>query len=151
MASRGRRSLHFVPGGNERMVAKALTLPADGLILDLEDAVPPDRKPTTRPIVRRWLEKLDFGGRERWVRMNPITGGFGRADLEETIGGRPDGYVVPKPRGAADVRAVAQALHRPGKRHRLPPGGPRPRPIPPEKPPGLPHGREGAAGRPPSR
>ena len=54
------------------MIAKALTLPADGLILDLEDAVPPDRKAATRPIVREWLQKLDFGGRERWVRMNPI-------------------------------------------------------------------------------
>ena len=44
-----RRSLHFVPGGNERMIQKALTLPADGLILDLEDAVAPDRKVATRP------------------------------------------------------------------------------------------------------
>ena len=39
-----RRSLHFVPGGNERMIAKALSSPADGLILDLEDAVTPDKK-----------------------------------------------------------------------------------------------------------
>ena len=39
-----RRSLHFVPGGNERMFDKALTLPADSLILDLEDAVTPRSK-----------------------------------------------------------------------------------------------------------
>lgn len=58
-----RRSLHFVPGGNEKMIAKALTLPADGLILDLEDAVTPDRKAATRPVVRGWLQNLDFGGR----------------------------------------------------------------------------------------
>ncbi|MDP2700583.1 MAG: aldolase/citrate lyase family protein, partial [Candidatus Rokubacteria bacterium] len=45
-----RRSLHFVPGGQEKMIAKALTLPADGLILDLEDAVPPQQKSATRPI-----------------------------------------------------------------------------------------------------
>ena len=70
--SRRRRSLHFVPGGNEKMLSKALTLPADGLILDLEDAVPPDRKAATRPIVAGWLRTRDFGGRERWVRMNPI-------------------------------------------------------------------------------
>ena len=49
--ARRRRSLHFVPGGQERMIAKALTLPADGLILDLEDAVAPDLKAQTRPIV----------------------------------------------------------------------------------------------------
>ncbi len=116
-----RRSLHFVPGGNERMIARALTLPADGLILDLEDAVAPDRKAATRPVVRGWLEKLDFGGRERWVRMNPVATGLGRADLEETIAGRPDGYVVPKPRAAADVREIAQTLdaleHRHGIAH----------------------------------
>ena len=54
--ARRRRSLHFVPGGNDRMIARALTLPADGLILDLEDAVPPDRKAATRPVVvREWL------------------------------------------------------------------------------------------------
>src|SRR6266536_6520676 len=104
---RVRRSLHFVPGGQERMMAKALTLPADGLILDLEDAVPPDRKTATRPIVRGWLERLDFRGQERWVRMNPIATGLGRADLEETILGRPHGYVVPKPRHAGDVREIA--------------------------------------------
>jgi citrate lyase subunit beta/citryl-CoA lyase len=42
-----RRSIHFVPGGQQKMLEKALTLPADGLILDLEDAVPPDRKTAT--------------------------------------------------------------------------------------------------------
>ena len=107
-----RRSLHFVPGGNDRMIAKALTLPADGLILDLEDAVPPDRKAATRPIVREWLQKLDFGGRERWVRMNPIWSEYGEADLEETLAGRPEGYVMPKARRASDVREVVQHLER---------------------------------------
>ncbi|MGH7275558.1 MAG: aldolase/citrate lyase family protein, partial [Candidatus Rokuibacteriota bacterium] len=89
--ARRRRSIHFVPGGSEKMLAKALTLPADGLILDLEDAVPPELKPVTRPIVRRWLETLDFGGRERWVRMNPIFTEHAVPDLEETIAARPDG------------------------------------------------------------
>src|SRR5204862_7819578 len=55
-----RRSIHFVPGGQQKMLDKALTLPADGLILDLEDAVPPDLKAATRPIVREWLGR-DFG------------------------------------------------------------------------------------------
>src|SRR5215831_2889538 len=93
-----RRSLHFVPGGNERMMQKALTLAADGLILDLEDAVTPDKKAVTRPIVRQWLETLNFGPRERWVRMNPISSEHAAADLEETIAARPHGYLVPKPR-----------------------------------------------------
>jgi citrate lyase beta subunit len=146
--ARRRRSLHFVPGGNERMMAKALTLPADGLILDLEDAVPPDRKAATRPIVRRWLQTLDFGGRERWVRMNPLATGLGRADLEETIGGRPDGYVVPKPRTAADVREVAQLLDRLEYRHGIPPGATRLVVIATETPEGLLNIREVATASP---
>lgn len=146
--ARPRRSLHFVPGGNEKMIAKALTLPADGLILDLEDAVPPDRKAATRPIVRGWLEKLDFGGRERWVRMNPITTPDGRPDLEQTIAGRPDGYVVPKPRTAADVREVAQTLDALESRHGLPHGSTRLILIATETPEGLLNVKEVAAASP---
>lgn len=132
-----RRSLHFVPGGNEKMLAKALTLPADGLILDLEDAVPPERKAATRPVVRQWLEKFDFGGRERWIRMNPLATGLGRADLEETIGGRPHGYVLPKPRSAADVREVAQLLDALEHRHGIAQGSTRLTPIATETPQGV--------------
>jgi citrate lyase subunit beta/citryl-CoA lyase len=143
-----RRSLHFVPGGNERMIAKALTLPADGLILDLEDAVAPDRKVETRPIVTRWLSELDFGGRERWVRMNPIATGLGVADLEATIAGRPEGYVVPKPRHAADVREIAQILDRLEHRHGLAQGGTRLVLIATETPEGLLNIREVAAASP---
>ena len=132
-----RRSLHFVPGGNERMFAKALGLAADGLILDLEDAVPPDRKAATRPVIRDWLTKHDFGGRERWVRMNPIATRLGREDLEETIAGRPDGYVVPKPRTAADVREIAQRLDGLEHRHGIPHGATRLLLIATETPEGL--------------
>ena len=143
-----RRSLHFVPGGNERMLAKALTLPADGLILDLEDAVTPDQKAATRPIVRRWLETRDFGSRERWVRMNPIYSEYGESDLEETIAGRPHGYVVPKPRHAGDIRRIAAVLERLEQRHRLPFGSTRLVLIATETPEGLLNIREVAAASP---
>jgi citrate lyase subunit beta/citryl-CoA lyase len=132
-----RRSLHFVPGGNEKMVAKALGLPADGLIYDLEDSVPADRKVATRAVVRGWLEGLDVGARERWVRINPLASVFGRGDLEETIAGRPHGYVIPKPRRGADVREIAQHLDRLEERHGLPNGATRLLLIATETPEGL--------------
>jgi len=143
-----RRSLHFVPGGNERMIAKALTLPADGLILDLEDAVAPDLKEATRPIVTRWLSDLDFGGRERWVRMNPIATGLGVADLEATIAGRPDGYVVPKPRHAGDVRQLVEVLDRLEHKHGITQGATKLVLIATETPEGLLNIREVAAASP---
>ena len=142
-----RRSVHFVPGGQQKMLEKALTLPADGLILDLEDAVPPDRKAATRPIVREWLAR-DFGGRERWIRMNPISSDLARADLAETIAGRPDGYVVPKPRHAGDVREIAQILDSLEHRHGIAPGSTRLLPIATETPEGLLNIREVAAASP---
>ena len=119
-----RRSLHFVPGNQTRMLEKALGLAADGLILDLEDAVPPDDKTATRPVVCEWIRR-DWGGRERWVRMNPLATGLGRADLEETIAGRPHGYVVPKPGSAADVREIASILDSLEQRHGIPHGATR--------------------------
>jgi citrate lyase subunit beta / citryl-CoA lyase len=143
-----RRSLHFVPGGNDRMIAKALTLPADGLILDLEDAVAPDLKEATRPGVTRWLRELDFGGRERWVRMNPIATGLGAADLEATMAGRPEGYVVPKPRHAGDVRQVAEILDGLERRHGIEPGATRLVLIATETPEGLLNIREMATASP---
>ena len=142
-----RRSVHFVPGGQQKMLEKALTLPADGLILDLEDAVPPDRKAATRPIVREWLAR-DFGGRERWIRMNPMSSDLARADLAETIAGRPDGYVVPKPRHAGDVREIAQILDGLEHRHGIAAGSTRLLPIATETPEGLLNIREVAAASP---
>jgi len=146
--ARRRRSLHFVPGGNDRMLAKALTLPADGLILDLEDAVAPDRKAVTRGAVREWLGRNDFGGRERWVRMNPIATGLGQADLEETIAARPDGYVVPKPGCAADIREIVRILDRLEQRHGIPNGAMRLTLIATETPEGLLNIREIATATP---
>ncbi|MDH3643965.1 MAG: aldolase/citrate lyase family protein, partial [Gammaproteobacteria bacterium] len=80
-----RRSAHFVPGANERMLVKALETNADSLILDLEDAVTPERKDEARAVVAGWLKDVDFGAMERTVRMNPLDTPWGLDDLEATM------------------------------------------------------------------
>ncbi len=69
--------------------------------------------------------------------MNPLATGLGQADLEETISARPDGYVVPKPNRAADVRDIAQLLDRLEHRHGIPNGSTRLLLIATETPEGL--------------
>jgi len=105
-----RRAVHFVPGANDKMLAKSIDLPADALVLDLEDSVTPDNKASARKTVTEWLQKVDFKGRERMVRMNPLGTPWGVADLETTMAGRPDSYMVPKVRTFADVEKIDSIL-----------------------------------------
>ena len=120
--SRLRRSLHFVPGGNEKMLAKSLETNADCLILDLEDAVTPTRKAEVRGVVARWLAEVDFGTKEKAVRMNPLDTPWGYADLEETMANPPDVYLVPKPETLDGVKAIDGELRRLEREHGYPDG-----------------------------
>lgn len=95
-ADRLRRSLHFVPGANEKMLHKSLDTSADSLVLDLEDAVTPENKSNARNTVSQWLGQVDFGSKERTVRMNPLHSPWGRDDLSVTMQHPPDAYLVPK-------------------------------------------------------
>ena len=95
-ADRLRRSAHFVPGANEKMLSKSLASAADTLILDLEDAVTPDNKDSARQTIADWLAQVDFGHQERTVRMNPLDTPWGLADIQATMRHPPDAYVVPK-------------------------------------------------------
>lgn len=105
-----RRSIHFVPGGNEKMFNKALGLPADSLILDLEDSVTEDRKISARNEVCEWLSDAEFSQKEKLVRINPMDSEWGREDLETVLKHRPDGIVLPKVLDLKTVHAVDQLI-----------------------------------------
>ncbi len=105
-----RRSLLYVPGDSLRKVSKASTLPADTLILDLEDGVALSQKDAARATVAQALGEIDFGARERLVRINNRRGSLAQADLLGTIDARPDGYVVPKVESADDLLAIDRLL-----------------------------------------
>lgn len=106
------RSLHFVPGGNERMFAKALATNADVLILDLEDAVAPDKKTAAREAVAGWLRDGDFGAKAAAVRINPLDSPWGMADMQAVMATPPATLLVPKPSSAQALATVDAALSR---------------------------------------
>ena len=120
-AHRPRRSLHFVPGGNEKMLQKSLATNADVLVLDLEDAVAPHRKDDVRRVVAEWLREADFANKEKTVRMNPLDTPWGLADLEATMATPPDAYLVPKPETLEDLDQIDTELTRLERRYGHPP------------------------------
>ncbi len=105
-----RRSIHFVPGGNDRMFAKALRSPADALILDLEDSVLPEGKEKARAAVCEWLGEGEFGVRRKLARVNPIDSPWGADDLVAVVACAPDGIVLPKAASAVDVEAADRLI-----------------------------------------
>ena len=110
--NRLRRSCHFVPGANEKMLNKALGTNADCLILDLEDAVTPDLKDSARETVAQWLGSVEFGAKERTVRMNPLDTPWGLKDLQVTMQHAPDAYVVPKVSTLAELQTIDAEISR---------------------------------------
>ena len=108
--SRPRRSAHFVPGANEKMLQKSLDLAADSLILDLEDAVTPENKESARRTVSGWLRDVDFGRQERIVRINSLDSPWWRDDLEGVLEHPPDALLVPKINDGDEIRDISQIL-----------------------------------------
>lgn len=105
-----RRAPLFVPGDSMRKIEKSLTLNADTIILELEDGVAYNQKEQARQNVRQALEKLDFGASERLVRINAIDTGLFKLDLNTTLPGKPDGYLIPKVENAHTVRQVSRLI-----------------------------------------
>jgi len=101
---RPRRALLYMPGSSQKMLAKASTLPADTICMDLEDAVASNQKPQARHNITATLESWqksepDASKRsERLVRMNPVGSGFEQGDIDALLNGPvlPDGIVLPK-------------------------------------------------------
>lgn len=108
--SRLRRAPLFIPGDSERKIQKGLTLPADSLILELEDGVAYTQKEQARHIVAQALQQFDFGSKERLVRINPLESGLAEADLEITLPAKPDGYVIPKVETAQTLQTINQTI-----------------------------------------
>ena len=96
MTIRPRRSVLYMPGSNARALEKAKTLPADGVILDLEDSVAPDAKQAARGQVVDAVKAGGFGAREVFIRVNGVDTPWHADDLAAAAHAAPDAILVPK-------------------------------------------------------
>ncbi len=107
---RPRRSPLFMPGSNARALEKARNLPADVIILDLEDSVAPDAKGLARDQIAQAIAARGFGKREVWVRTNSLDTAWWVDDAAMAGQAKPDGILVPKVSSVEDLRAIGDRL-----------------------------------------
>ncbi|MBS1220569.1 MAG: malyl-CoA thiolesterase [Proteobacteria bacterium] len=111
---RPRRSVLYMPGSNARALDKARTLPADGYILDLEDAVAPDAKIVARQQICEAVKAGGYGQRELAIRVNSLATPWGHDDIvaASTCGGH--AILIPKVESADTVRQVENIMNAAG-------------------------------------
>jgi citrate lyase subunit beta/citryl-CoA lyase len=116
---RPRRSVLYMPGANTRALEKAKSLPADALILDLEDAVAPDAKAAARANIAAALAGGGYGRRELVLRVNGLATPWGHQDLAAAAALPLDAVLLPKVESAEDVRQAEAVLVGAGASERL--------------------------------
>ena len=111
---RPRRSVLYMPGANERALEKAKGIPADALILDLEDAVAPDSKPEARARVCAAAASGEYGAKEIAIRINGIGTQWHDDDIATAAASGPDAIVVPKVNSAEEVAQLVASFEAAG-------------------------------------
>jgi citrate lyase subunit beta/citryl-CoA lyase len=99
-----------MPSSNAKALEKAKTIPCDGIIFDLEDAVAPDAKPAARDAAVAAVSSGEYGGRELTIRCNGLATPWGADDIAAAGAAGPSAVVIPKVGGRAELDAVAAAL-----------------------------------------
>ncbi len=108
------RSVLYMPSSNAKALEKAKTLPVDGIIFDLEDAVAPDAKPSARDAAAAAAASGDYGKRTLTIRVNGIGTEWHDDDIVAAAQAGPAGVVVPKVNSAEEVRSLVVALEQAG-------------------------------------
>ena len=103
-----RRSRLYVPGNTPKLIINAGLYKSDGVILDLEDSVPAEKKEEARILVRNALRNNDLMGSERMVRINQVPAGLD--DLRELDGVAVDMVLIPKCESASQVLEVDRKI-----------------------------------------
>jgi citrate lyase subunit beta/citryl-CoA lyase len=110
VSARPRRSVLYMPGSNARALEKGRGLPADALILDLEDAVAPDAKATAREQIVAALKQGGYGKREIAVRVNPLDSPWGKDDVAAMAKSGADALLLPKVETAAMIHELEKLM-----------------------------------------
>lgn len=108
--NRPRRSVLYMPGSKQRALEKAKTLPADTLILDLEDAVTPYEKANARQLVCAAVRAGGYGQRELVIRINSLDTQWGQEDLAAACAAAPDAILIPKVESAELVQHIEATM-----------------------------------------
>lgn len=111
---RPRRSVLYMPSSNARALEKATTLPCDGIIFDLEDAVAPDAKVEARAAACAAVQSGRYGRRELVIRVNAADTPWHSDDLAAAAAAAPDAILVPKVNSADEVLALVSAMEAAG-------------------------------------
>jgi citrate lyase subunit beta/citryl-CoA lyase len=118
MTFRPRRSVLYMPGANARALEKANTLPADGIIVDLEDSVAPDAKAAARDQVVAAVKAGGFGTREVFIRVNGVDTPWHADDLTAAAHAAPDAILIPKVSTPETLDLIGRRLLDMGTDHR---------------------------------
>lgn len=104
------RSVLYLPGARKRVLEKAKTLPADALIMDLEDAVSPEDKVMARDLICKMVRAGGFGPRKILIRVNGLDSQWGKDDLAAAVAVEPDGILIPKVNSAVELAKISAQL-----------------------------------------
>jgi len=116
------RTLLFVPGNQARMIDKAVSTPADAVILDLEDSIPTSEKESARAMVASAIGRFASGRPQVFVRINSLLTPYAAADIEKTVIQGLRGIYLPKSESAEEVRQVDRLISEREKAVGLPGG-----------------------------
>ncbi len=130
------RSWLFIPGDSEKKLGKADASGADAVIVDLEDAVAEPNKDAARSLTAAFLAERPKGGRgyQTWVRVNAFDTGRTGDDIAAVLGAAPDGIMLPKSEGVADLVKLSKLLDKAEKNAALDAGSTRILPVATETP-----------------
>jgi citrate lyase subunit beta/citryl-CoA lyase len=104
-----KRSLLYVPATNARALDKAVELPADGVIVDLEDSVGAEAKDQARAVAVAAIRR-GFPGKTVALRVNGLDTPFGQADLKAAVQAGPEVVVLPKVSTPEVLHAVTRGI-----------------------------------------